>query len=264
MLNIPLGGCKSSLYTHVMTISDSPEMLLEAALHAIVMRRCERAYLHELRDGLQGVAVSVDAMSRVIAGKAPASLSGDKVAQIAKRALHSHEQELERVVRELAMTRDERRVEVSEMLRRLAKLLRNDAAVRQIAINVDMGDQLQIETDAGRLRLVLLSVAAYSIDTMPGGAITVTASADDNYLVVRFTVAPAAKMAANAFRLTECGSNDLSSPSSENWLLDAAQRVARAAGGDLDISADSLDDAKGYILKVKYQARRPSDAGISL
>jgi len=245
-----------------MTLSDSFDTVLEAALHAHVMRRCERAYLHELRDGLQGVAVSVDAMSRVIAGKAPAALSGDKVVQIARRALQSHEQALEQVVRELAMSRDVVRVDVSELLHQIAKLLRNDAAVREITINVSTDDQVPIDTVAGGLKLLLLSIVTHAIDTLQGGEIGVSVNRDDEVVAIRFALKPAAPMADSSFGITDGDAHDLSFLSSPNWVLDAARRVARAAGGDIDIAKTVADGRAGCVVRLKYQARKLS-GGIS-
>ena len=75
--------------------------VLELALHAMVSERCKSSYLHDLRNGLQGIYSCFNALTRLLKGSAPASISVEKKTDFARRAIVSHEKSLERILGDL-------------------------------------------------------------------------------------------------------------------------------------------------------------------
>ena len=106
-------------------------VILEAALHACIAQRCERAYAHDLRNGLQSIYASVDVLTRMLAGKSAPTLSQDKVADMARKAINAYEQSLNHVAKRLIVQSDTpQAVNVDAALQELCAFLRNDATAR--------------------------------------------------------------------------------------------------------------------------------------
>ena len=75
-----------------------PDELIEAALHVQLIQRCQRAYIHELRNGLQGVATGIDLLTRMLAGKLPSTVPVDKANDMVRRAIHNCEHTMQAVM----------------------------------------------------------------------------------------------------------------------------------------------------------------------
>src|SRR5258706_8367474 len=110
-----------------MSAGEIPESLLEAALHASLARRCERAYVHDLRNGLQSIYASVDVLTRMLGGKTSAILSPEKAAGMARKAIQVYEQSLNEVAKRLIVQSETpRSISVGAALRELCAFLGND------------------------------------------------------------------------------------------------------------------------------------------
>jgi hypothetical protein len=236
------------------------DSVFEAALHGFMMQRCERAYIHELRDGLQGIAVSIDALSRFAEGKAPPSVSSERVVSLAKRALQTHDQGIGAAVKQLVLQRDERgAVELNSLLRQIATLLRNDAAARDVSIRVD-GGTLHALARASRMRLVLLCLAVNAIDALHGGELAVSSltamSEDSGEVTIQFAL-PIEKIAHNdAWIATFDGTTN-----NESWMLHAIKQIIRADGGMLSAGRESIAGRDCRVVRVRYEAGVPVNEG---
>src|SRR5689334_10650909 len=101
-------------------IEATPPDVVEAALHAFVAHRCQRAHAHHLRNWLQAIYASFDVLQRIADGKAPPAFSSDKVRDLVRKALKSHEHGINDTVKHLTVQHDERsRVELAPLIREL-------------------------------------------------------------------------------------------------------------------------------------------------
>jgi signal transduction histidine kinase len=234
------------------------DSVFEAALHGFMMQRCERAYIHELRDGLQGISVSIDALSRLAEGKAPSSVSSERVVSLAKRALQTHDQGIGAVVKQLVLQRDERSaVELNSLLRQIATLLRNDAAAREVSIRVECGTLHALARES-RLRLVVLCLAVNAIDALHGGELTVSSiaadSGDSSGVMIRFSL-PIEKIAHNdAWIATFDGTTE-----NEPWMLHAIKQIIHADGGVLSAGRESIAGQDCRVVRVRYETGVPAN-----
>jgi hypothetical protein len=248
-------------YTPAMT-GNSDEQLMdsvsEAALHGFMMQRCERAYIHELRDGLQGIAVSIDALSRLAEGKGSSSVSSERIVALAKRALQTHDQGIGTVVKQLILQRDERSVvELNSLLRQIATLLRNDAAARDVSIRVECGS-LHGMARASRMRLVLLCVAVNAIDAMHGGelAIAATETVSGDGVTLQFAL-PIEKISHKDAWIATFDA----STKNQSWMLHALNQIVEADGGALDTGRESIADRDFRVVRIRYAAGVPANDG---
>lgn len=230
---------------------------LEAALHAQVMRRCERAFVHELRDGLQAVSVSIDAMSRM-AEKGPGAI--EKLTPMAKRALQSHGQTIERVVHQMVWSDEPiAAVNVDALLRQLPVLLRNEAAKRDVSIVIDSPtlredarEDLKAEIRAGKCFLALLSIALRILDSMSTGTLRVAASIHDS-VVIDFFASPQCECGDwNRVPIFEAEAGVVPA----DWPLHVMRRLIANDKGSLEVS-DELSNESGsataqHVVRIRY------------
>src|ERR1700751_3341723 len=75
--------------------------VLDAAVQTLINERCRRAYIHDMRGGLQAVYSSVEVLAR--SAKHGAANTGliDNAASMAKRAMAAHEQALLDIVNQV-------------------------------------------------------------------------------------------------------------------------------------------------------------------
>ena len=239
--------------------------VFEAALHNFMMQRCERAYIHELRDGLQGIAVSIDALSRLAEGKAPSSVSSERIVSLAKRALQTHDQGISAVVKQLILQRDERgAVDLSALLRQISTLLRNDAAAREVSIRVDCGN-LHVLARASRLRLVLLCFTVSAIDALHGGelAVSATATASGDGVTIQFAL-PIEKIVHNDAWIATFVTSDSEASDNQSWMLHALKNIVQADAGTLNADRESIAGRDCRVVRVRYEAGVPANDGAAL
>jgi hypothetical protein len=255
----PLDG--RGRYTSAMNGNDNEQWMdsvFEAALHGFMMQRCERAYIHELRDGLQGIAVSIDALARFAEGKASASVSGERIASLGKRALQTHDQGIRAVVQQLVLQRDAPvAVEFGDSLRQIAKLLRNDAAARDVSIRVDLdGGAVHGTVRESRLRLVLLCLSVHAIDALRGAQLTIAASAASNNrkAMIQFAFPLASIERKDAWIATFDAVHVDDACDNSSWMLRAIQQIIRADGGWLESGRESIAGQDCRVVSVRYEA----------
>jgi hypothetical protein len=171
-------------------IESVQETIAEAALHAFVAQRCQRAYVHELRNGLQGIYASTDVLIRMAEGKAPANMATDKVKEVARKSLQSHEQGINVAIRQLTLQDDEpTAIGISTALRELCAFLGNDAAAHDVIVNMTAEESLRVRARPSKLRLALLATMVRAIDSMRGGGeLNVTARVQAGQIDIDFVL----------------------------------------------------------------------------
>jgi hypothetical protein len=161
------------------------DQVLDAAVATLVNGRCRRAYLHDLRGGLQALSGAFELLVRLArTGKSDPVLV-DRASAIARNALANHEgaivEMLMQVVpeEELAGT-----VDLGELIDETLQFLRNDIACRRITLSVDRCDQLEVLAQKHELRVLLLGLLTLRIDDCPtGGELIVRLERAENLAV---------------------------------------------------------------------------------
>src|SRR6202022_2499989 len=75
--------------------------VLDAAVQTLINERCHRAYVHDMRGGLQAVYSSLEVLARSAKHGAPNAVLIDNASSIAKRAMANHEQALVDIVNQV-------------------------------------------------------------------------------------------------------------------------------------------------------------------
>jgi hypothetical protein len=153
--------------------------LQELALRAIVAQRCQRAYLHDLRGGLQAISTSVEVLTRV-AGTTP--LNTDLLAKSShffKRASAEHERTLGKSLDDICGTSEEvTTVELQGLVGEVERFLQNDALSKDINLNFAAAGAVSVVAKRSNVRLVVLSLLTQGIDqSIPGTSITLRVGA---------------------------------------------------------------------------------------
>jgi signal transduction histidine kinase len=147
------------------------DQIVDAAMQTMNNRRCRKAYLHDLRGGLQAVSSSLELLSRSARKEATDSGMIEKAAALAKRALMNHEIELLEMLDQLVADDDEHKTaNAAAVVEDVCRFLRAEAADRDIGLTI-VGDRtLQIHMPPIRLRRLLLELITLLIDESPPGA----------------------------------------------------------------------------------------------
>lgn len=144
--------------------------LLEDALRAHLNRRCRRAYVHDLRNGLQGIYGGVDALTRAARSPKPLAVPLEQLTQFVQQAISNHERGLERALDSLAPEQQEASiVSLRELLSEHVRFMTNDTARHNVRVRQDYTDDMKVSGVPGRLRLITLGLLTQSIDSMPSG-----------------------------------------------------------------------------------------------
>src|ERR1700737_5570393 len=72
--------------------------VLDAAVQTLINERCHRAYIHDMRGGLQAVYSSLEVLARSAKHGTPNTVLIENASSIAKRAMANHEQALVDIV----------------------------------------------------------------------------------------------------------------------------------------------------------------------
>jgi hypothetical protein len=144
-------------------MSDLSLTLQVAALHACIATRLQRSYMHELRDGLQGVQCGLEALTR--AARSPETGAPDRAAAICKQAVAAHEQSVLKILRNVTLdAAPAERIDCGEAVRATARFLANDAAAHGVSLSFDCDPNVCATLRAANLRLILLGLAVDAID----------------------------------------------------------------------------------------------------
>jgi len=160
-------------------LTDQP-FLIEDTLRGFLARRCRRAYLHDLRNGLQGIHGGVDALTR--AARKTTSVPLEQLTQFVQQAITNHERGLERVLDGFAPeSAGPAAVVLNDLIFDVIKFVTNDAARNGARLKMNVAEALSVVVAAAKLRLILLGLLIDAIDALPsGGDIVISAQADEN------------------------------------------------------------------------------------
>jgi signal transduction histidine kinase len=147
------------------------DQILGAAVNTLVNRRCRRAYLHDLRGGLQAISGAFELLARLArTGKSDPVLA-ERASAIARSALANHEGAIVEMLQQVVPEEEPvGTVDFGELIDETLQFLRNDIACKQIRLSVDRCDELEVLGRQHELRLMLLGLLTVRIDDCPAGA----------------------------------------------------------------------------------------------
>jgi hypothetical protein len=238
-----------------MTDREQVDSILAFALRMFLAKRCERAYLHDFRNSMQGVYVGMDVIARLLSGKAGA-VSSDRALQIARRAIQSHEQTLAHTLQHLVGKQETPcAIDVGPVLQEIATFLNNDASVRGVSIRLTASTEVQLEARPENLRSVLLSVTTKAVDAMSdGGEINVAAHSVGAVVTITFSLSPTSALSD----ISQWRFADDINPLSGNWTLYATRRLVLDDGGEIESGIETRDTHPCHVLRLRYQAAKSS------
>jgi signal transduction histidine kinase len=145
--------------------------VLDAALQALINDRCRKAYIHELRGGLQAIHSSFELLARSAKQGAAGGALIEHASALAKRAMTGHERLMLETVDQLTVPEGEPVVvNMVSLMDEVHRFLRNDALSRNIRVSIAGDKGLQVSAAFNRLRTMLLGLLTLSIDALPVGA----------------------------------------------------------------------------------------------
>jgi signal transduction histidine kinase len=222
--------------------------LHEHALHAWLIARLERSYWHDVRNGLQGLYGTMDAMGRALRNPAT-SVPADRLVAMGRQALTAHEQSLQTVVRELLWQRDTPvPFNLSELLATVARFLRNDATAHHVTLRVLDCAPANVVARVDSLRFVLLCLAVDAIDRGGGGELVLGCGSDGTHCTVTVQW-PETAAGADQAAATDSFGHEL--------ILPVARALVQAEGGML-----SVPDATGSAVPGRPSVRISLPAAI--
>ncbi len=234
--------------------------VLELALHALVSERCKLSYLHDLRNGLQGIYSCFDALTRLLKGTAPASVSVEKATDFARKSIVSHEKSLERILGDLLPSEaDSVSACTGESLREVVKFLNGDAAAHGVSLRVTANAVLHASVPPHTLRLTLLSLMVDAIDAMPdGGELHSEARELNGKIAIDIAISPTNGVLNRNY--DTAWQLDLpANPQRNDLTFYVVRRLVEAAAGTID----HLPHDGGRKITIQYPAVGASDQIVS-
>jgi hypothetical protein len=145
--------------------------VLDAAVQTLINERCHRAYIHDMRGGLQAVYSSLEVLARSAKHGTPNTLLIDNASSIAKRAMANHEQALVDIVNQVTGPDDAPAVvNLASLVKQAQQFLRNDALSKGIKLGLSGCEDLLVFSQRNKLRSLILGLFALGIDGLPTGA----------------------------------------------------------------------------------------------
>jgi signal transduction histidine kinase len=222
------------------------DSILEAALHTVVTQRCQRAYLHEVRNGMQGVHATVDVLKRAMSGKLPPSMSIERLDEMARKAVAGYDETLEKTARQL-IHREEgpTLISLAPLLRELCSFLKNDATAKNVQLKLN-GSEGNLHVGPDRTRLVLLSVMTRCIDSMRGGGqLAIESRRADDRIAIEFDLRANEEAGEAQWVL-----NDAEAPLTDNWVLYVTRQLIVRERGTFMTEVSTPRDAPEKFVRV--------------
>jgi hypothetical protein len=224
--------------------------VLDAAAYALVSQRCRQATLHDIRGGLQALQNAIELLARSAKAPVPNPATVAKVLALATRAMTTHEQLLVDLVRQTAPSEGPATMlDLGELVQEVLRFLRNDALAKSISLHVEAAPGLTIMAQPDKCRLLILGIAAASIDALPpGSAMTVGVAALDDHVLLEFKSA----MRYSPIRsLDDLGHDFPATLAPHDLLLALAAQWLGTHGGRIELAAGA-DGPQG--LHIYYPA----------
>lgn len=145
--------------------------VLDAAVQTLINERCHRAYIHDMRGGLQAVYSSLEVLARSAKNGAPNTVLIETASSIAKRAMANHEQALVDIVNQVTGPDDVPTiVNLASLVKQAQQFLRNDALSKGIRLGLSGCEDVLVFSQRNKLRSLILGLLALGIDGLPTGA----------------------------------------------------------------------------------------------
>jgi signal transduction histidine kinase len=160
--------------------------VLDAAVQTLINDRCRRAYIHDMRGGLQAVYTSFEVLARSAKRGAQNPTLIDSASSIAKRAMANHEQSLVDIVNQVTGPDDAPAIlNLAALVRETHQFLRNDALGKEITLSLSGGEDMMVFSRRNKLRSLLLGLHVFGIDALPTGAkLHIELSRTDGYALL--------------------------------------------------------------------------------
>jgi hypothetical protein len=160
--------------------------VLDAAVQTLINERCHRAYIHDMRGGLQAVYSSLEVLARSAKHGTPNTVLIENASSIAKRAMANHEQALVDIVNQVTGPDDAPAVvNLGTLVKQAQQFLRNDALSKGIKLSLSGSEDLLVFSQRNKLRSLILGLYALGIDGLPTGAdLQVELSPVDGYALL--------------------------------------------------------------------------------
>jgi hypothetical protein len=214
----------------------SSQDIADAAAWGLVGERCRRAYLHDLRGGLQVFNSAVELLAR--AANCPGGNAGlaDKASALARRSIENHEKMLGEVLNQIAPQREApTTLNVGEMVGDALRLLRGDFANKSITFRLQSAENVLVIAQAHKFRMIILGLASTLADLLePGALVEVAVTRLDSKAVVEFKSNLPAPSILNPEQLWNSPDATISL---NELLLSVAQRWLSANRGLLELPA---------------------------
>jgi hypothetical protein len=145
--------------------------VLDAAVQTLINERCHRAYIHDMRGGLQAVYSSLEVLARSAKHGTPNTVLVENASSIAKRAMANHEQALVDIVNQVTGPDDVPTVvNLASLVKQAQQFLRNDALSKGIRLGLSGSEDVPVFSQRNKLRSLILGLLALGIDGLPTGA----------------------------------------------------------------------------------------------
>jgi hypothetical protein len=145
--------------------------VLDAAVQTLINERCHRAYVHDMRGGLQAVYSSLEVLARSAKNGTPNTVLIENASSIAKRAMANHEQALVDIVNQVTGPDDVPTVvNLASLVKQAQQFLRNDALSKGIRLGLSGCEDVQVFSPRNKLRSLILGLLALGIDGLSAEA----------------------------------------------------------------------------------------------
>jgi len=169
------------------------EPVNDAAARALIADRCQRAYVHDIRGGLQALSGALELLERLARGGDGDAGVVERASSLARRALANHETAMIDLVKQVtAADEPVEPIEIGGLLEDVLRFLRTDIAARQLTVRTERGRAQTARVDAARnqLRFLLLGLLTLWIDTSdPGSVLCAQLATRDGWAVLELDAA---------------------------------------------------------------------------
>ena len=144
--------------------------VVEAAARATINERCADAFLHDVRGSMQALFSALELLRRSATSGDANPSKAERVSELARRAIDHHEKSTLQVLRLLTLQRTAAAVvDAGALMKEVIHFLRNDAACKNVHIELSGTIEGRISTERAKLQTLLAGVLTAAIDAASSG-----------------------------------------------------------------------------------------------
>ncbi|MGC3979746.1 MAG: hypothetical protein QM808_00620 [Steroidobacteraceae bacterium] len=149
----------------------------------LLIARCERAFVHDVKNSLQPLHACVDSLIRM--SSAPTA-AAERIVEFSRQALTQHTQTLDGLIGSLvAAAAPPLLQDINPLVQKAVSFLRYDALQRGVRIELKQCESANAVVTANKLRWVLLALLVDAIDAaLKGESVAVCTEAHDRELII--------------------------------------------------------------------------------